>query len=44
MKNKKSKIFVAAICGFSGWGCMFAGMVMVGASALLVKEAIKEEK
>ena len=44
MKNKKGKIFVAAMCGVSGWGCIFAGMMMTGVSALLVKEAIKEEK
>ena len=44
MKNKKGKILVAVMCGVSGWGCMFAGMMMTGVSALLVKEAIKEGK
>ena len=44
MKNKKGKIFAAVMCGFSGWGCLYAGMVMVGVSTILVKEAIKEEK
>ena len=40
--SRKEKIMMAAICGVSGWGAIFAGVMMTAVSASVVKELIKK--